>query len=463
LHRSCSFTVMSPLLPFISSPLLQDNAHGSATAAAARAPESLLSQITVVNDIDVGVTDVLTGRGAYVDRFPGNVRFRSLIKSKKKAYSDCQFHVEKNIVAREVIQAVHDSSGRFLKKAIDTGPTTTSTTSYETIHHQTVWVLMEDAAILEKVKQAFRDCAKEKHKSTAYPEKRARNSNSVKKSADSRISDGRPLPRKSDNLPDAIEPDLVQRLSQPMAPNTSETLAPRRTPRISPDHQFDPQLLATKLLELQNSTDPPVPEPRSSPSPPSAHVNSNAGPMEAAVHLDSELGSWSAAAVAASQNPLVSPPPPLPTFNTATWTMSESYPQPQLLLPQPRATPLVPGAEAAATGPLATGPSFVQAQSLEINAVSWRAIPDGFLLVLLGPSSLNHCTLPFTSDDLDVLRHVRIQAETAGDVLCLAKIRAVLQAVMQLPPSRLHLTPSELYSLGSLVVLGGVGGFGSAF
>jgi hypothetical protein len=436
----------------MSAPSLQEipQCGGGGATAAVGAPVSQSSHVTVVvPDADVRETDVLTGRGAFVDRFSGNVRFRLLIKSKKKAYSDCRHHFDKTIVARQVIQAVLDSNGRFLKHgtAVATaGPSSTVATPYR----QTVWMLMEDAAILEKIKQAFRDCAKEKPKRKVSEEKRATRSG-WKKSPQPCDSDRKHSPRESKSL-HTTEQDLVQDLvPPPMVPNTRETL-PMRTRRISPDHLFDPQLLAAKLRELQNST-VPLPEPLA--PPPSAHANdNNAGPMEATVHVGSEGGPWFTAAVAPSQIPLVPPPPPLPTYNT-TWTMSDSYP-PLQLSPPPLVALDPPGTAAAATGQSPSVPQPI--------AVSWREIPDGFLLVLLGPSSRDHWTLPFTSADLDLLQRVRIQAESDGDVLCLAKIRAVLQAVMQLPPSRLQLTPSELHALLlNEVVLGGEGAFGSIF
>jgi hypothetical protein len=442
---------------------------GGATAATAATavsqPSTSHHTVQVVPDSDVTDTDVLTGRGALVDRSPGNVRFRLLIKSKKKAYSDSISHKDKKIVVRQVIQAVRESNGRFLKTL-----TTAKAAGSALYRSPTTWVLMEEAAIEEKVKQAFRDCAKEKPKSKASPEKRAPRSPAVKKTAHNdhqyhdhpRDSDSKTSPRDSKGLPDeeaeAVEQHVVPGLLPPMVLNTPEPQAKvPTTPRVSPDHLLDPQLLANKLRELQNSTNttvppppppplppPALPEARSSPwQTPLAHYDANNGNATAAaaagastVHTFQQLGSqggpWSAvAAVAASHNPLVPPPPPLPIANTT----SGSYPPPLPLWPPP---PLVPQL-ATVQPPLMGLPGL---------AVSWRDIPDGFLLVLLGPSSLEHiCTLPFTSADFDLLRTVRLHAESAGDVLCLAKLRAVWQAVRQLPPSRLHLTPSELHTL----------------
>jgi hypothetical protein len=375
-------------------------------------------------------TDVLTGRGAAIDRFPGNVRFRSLIKSKKEAYSDASRPTEKNIVAREVIQAVHDSSGRFLKRE------GTSTA----VHSDTLWVLMEDAAIVEKVKQALRDCAKEAQKSKLPNEKSPRCSTCKKMGNPSRVSR---------ILPSAKQAPLRHETAvAPHEPNTDGVAGPPHhpvstsTPVSLDDHHhhspatvnntIDHQLLARSLLDLRNKMVPPMNRPNQTDvASPSATLDRGVWGIE---------GSNNRALSFASQIPLLPPPTATATNSLAVHTF---LPQ-SLLLPSAPWAPLVTARVQGLALPSLTPTTPTVSQT-------WREIPNSYISIFLGPLSNSTTGFPFTSADLDILWRTKNLAEATGDVLCLAKIRAVLQAVLHLPLSRLHLTAIELHLLGDLL------------
>jgi hypothetical protein len=390
-------------------------------------------------------TDVLTGRGASIDRFPGNVRFRSLIRSKKKAYFDARRPTEKNLVAREVIQAVHDSSGRFLKRE-GTIPTA--------VYSDTIWVLMEDAAIVEKVKQALRDCVVDGTQKAKLPiEKSARCSAGKKKVPPSRVSH---------ILPGTEQTPLRHvRAAPPHEPNTNGVTDAPHNPTWTPtpvslgeyhssatdDYTIDHQLLARSLLDLRNKMVPPVNRPNQSDlASPSATLDHNAWGIENTNNWDLSFS---------SQNPLLSPSP---SSATATSSLAvHTYLPRSLLLPSASWVSLTAGVQG-----LAQPPSIPTTLNVPHT---WREIPDGYLAIFLGPLSNSTTGFPFTSTDLDILWRTKVLAESAGDVLCLAKIRAVLQAALHLPLSRLHLNATELHVLGALLRNGTVshGGFGSTF
>jgi hypothetical protein len=437
-----AMSMLSPHAPASSLDSLQQR------RADGMALDSAFVQSSIVTELND--SDVLTGRGASIDRFPGNVRFRSLIKSKKKAYSDARQPTEKNFVAREVIQAVKDSSGRFLKRE--------GTTS-KAVHSDTVWVLMEDAAIVEKVKQALRDCVLDGTQKSKLPPavKSARPSPCKKKKA--------PPSRVSHTLPGSTEqaPLGHVRAASPREQNTVDAavahapqlLVPTSTPVSLEEHHSastenntnDHQLLARSLLDLRNKMVPPINRPNQTDLAPQPSAILGGGNVWG---IDGNNNG--AVSSLASQIPLLAPPPAATTTNSLP---VPSYLPPSLLLPSASWTANAPG--------LAWPPSTPAPPNAPHT---WREIPDGYLPIFLGPLSNSTTGIPFTSADLDILWRTKVLAETAGDVLCLAKIRAVLHAALHLPLSRLHLTALELHVLGDLLQNGTTvshGGFGCIF
>jgi len=59
--------------------------------------------------------DVLCGRDKHATTHPGNRRFRSIIQSNCERYQMAQKRSEKSQISVEVISAVHEAGGRFLR------------------------------------------------------------------------------------------------------------------------------------------------------------------------------------------------------------------------------------------------------------------------------------------------------------------------------------------------------------
>jgi len=97
----------------------------------------------LVND-----NDVLSGRGLYIARHPGNERFRTLIKVfRDDAYCQSYSIKEKRAVAKEVMVHIHalDPPGRFLKLE-------------RNLSYGKVWKVLSEFETMQKTCQALRDC-----------------------------------------------------------------------------------------------------------------------------------------------------------------------------------------------------------------------------------------------------------------------------------------------------------------
>ena len=79
--------------------------------------ERQLAQSNAVNEKDLifipGLFDVLLGRRKLSQEHVGNLRYRSLIASRKEAYESAKKPV-KTAIASEIVQTVKDWGGRFL-------------------------------------------------------------------------------------------------------------------------------------------------------------------------------------------------------------------------------------------------------------------------------------------------------------------------------------------------------------
>jgi hypothetical protein len=60
--------------------------------------------------------DVLFGRGKLIQEHVGNQRYRKIVESYRERYEQA-LKVEKTYIAKEIVQIVKDSGGRFLKSA----------------------------------------------------------------------------------------------------------------------------------------------------------------------------------------------------------------------------------------------------------------------------------------------------------------------------------------------------------
>lgn len=97
--------------------------------------------------------DVLMGRGAAVIGNEGNRRFRKLIQKYKVEYDATRIRQEKDRIARKIVEAITSRQGRFLKK-IDTPA---AQDAFQVPSGKSAWMVVKQAVVLQKVKQAFRD------------------------------------------------------------------------------------------------------------------------------------------------------------------------------------------------------------------------------------------------------------------------------------------------------------------
>jgi hypothetical protein len=64
--------------------------------------------------------DILCGRGGSSNRHLGNIHFRELVAANKSIYVGLT-KKQKMLVARKIVDAIHNTNGRFLSKDLDTG------------------------------------------------------------------------------------------------------------------------------------------------------------------------------------------------------------------------------------------------------------------------------------------------------------------------------------------------------
>ena len=81
-----------------------DNGHGGSVV-----------QKNEVEGLQPNLYDVLCGRGGVTNNHVGNKRFRSLVATYQPVYLTCR-KIEKSIVAKNIVDIVHQYGGRFLKK-----------------------------------------------------------------------------------------------------------------------------------------------------------------------------------------------------------------------------------------------------------------------------------------------------------------------------------------------------------
>jgi hypothetical protein len=114
---------------------------------------------TFLTDDMLNSNDVLLGRGSHLVKYQGNIKFRQLVQERHAEYVANARHHAKDHLARQVIALVSGPAGRFLRKVESSTELTALGVSPNTLE-QAVWVPVDEATVLEKVKQAFRDCCK---------------------------------------------------------------------------------------------------------------------------------------------------------------------------------------------------------------------------------------------------------------------------------------------------------------
>lgn len=96
--------------------------------------------------------DVLCGRGSGPNDHTGNVRFRSLVTSRKEEYLSTNNRQAKARIARDIIDGVYNATppGRFLRKA------DVAVVRDRGHMEGDAWAIVDEATALEKAKQALR-------------------------------------------------------------------------------------------------------------------------------------------------------------------------------------------------------------------------------------------------------------------------------------------------------------------
>lgn len=99
--------------------------------------------------------DVVLGRGKRTWLWVGNVNFRKLVATKASSYLTCH-SLERNRLAREIMESIHATGGRFLR------PILASNKKGEVLG---AWEIVSEETAIAKVKQALRDTSDESRKS----------------------------------------------------------------------------------------------------------------------------------------------------------------------------------------------------------------------------------------------------------------------------------------------------------
>jgi hypothetical protein len=104
--------------------------------------------------------DVLFGRGSGPNDHEGNIRFRTLVGERKAEYMATNHRQTKAKIAREIVSAVLDKNGRFLKKLEPA-----EAKELGVPKGVDAYVCVDDETVMEKAKQALRQ-QRDKNKST---------------------------------------------------------------------------------------------------------------------------------------------------------------------------------------------------------------------------------------------------------------------------------------------------------
>jgi hypothetical protein len=105
---------------------------------------------------NIGSNDVLCGRGGATNNHLGNKRFRAIVVEYQYEYLEAK-KKEKAVIARQIVERIKKSGGRFLKRDATSD----------------VWVEVTPKKATEKTSQALREGLDVRHK-TIRPEKMPR-------------------------------------------------------------------------------------------------------------------------------------------------------------------------------------------------------------------------------------------------------------------------------------------------
>lgn len=109
-------------------------------------------------DFSPGSNDVVCARGKSYWDHEGNKKYRQLIAHATKKYSATENKLEKTLIVSEIVEAIHERSGKFVKKEKKGGP----------------WVEVDEVFAREKVGQSLRDGLHDKYRSSTKAKKQRR-------------------------------------------------------------------------------------------------------------------------------------------------------------------------------------------------------------------------------------------------------------------------------------------------
>jgi hypothetical protein len=370
-----------------------------------------MSYISAINH-----NDVLQGRGAASDRNEGNIRFRALVAQRRTEYLAATQKEAKARIAQEIIDAVHEVGGRFVRKV----DSVSEAESLGIPLGMQAWLPIGEAAVLEKVKQALRDGRSvelQMHQTPA--EGRLHRSNESAATTRSPHFQEARLPAAQLALPiaaagcldDGLGSTSGQRLPTGRVQGPTDRLFTGRTNHL--EHHQQQELMSPQSLFSQLA--------------PTVHTPTCTFPLPAIA----QTRPLSVEQLAGICPPLAAP------LNS------------QLALSQPQ---YVQDLQHQLAAVLASGPTQASVEDISVAcrlSSSWRDIPETYQAFF--PVAHQQLGPHFTSKDLRVLLLTKALAEAAGDASCLGRIHAVLETVQRLPADRLRLSAIEVQSMVTAV------------
>lgn len=100
-------------------------------------------------------TDVVCARGKSYWEHPGNRKYRVLIAASTDKYASTSNKLEKTLIVSEIVEAIHNEGGMFVKKEKKGGP----------------WVEVDEVFAREKIGQSLRDGLHDKYRSATKAKK----------------------------------------------------------------------------------------------------------------------------------------------------------------------------------------------------------------------------------------------------------------------------------------------------
>jgi hypothetical protein len=189
---------------------------------------------------DLRPFDVLFGRGSGPNDHEGNVRFRTMVASRKTEYLATNHRLTKAKIAREIVNSVLSQQGRFLKKMEGNDLKKAGLPE-----DADVWMSVDDDTVMEKAKQALRQNSN-KHKGTPGPQGTEEDQPTEQNSSAGAAVDLEPFPIQSGvQVPPTFAVDYLEPIPLVASANTAQR--PSQVPLPSPNMAWSMQ----QQLQLQ--------------------------------------------------------------------------------------------------------------------------------------------------------------------------------------------------------------------